>query len=117
MDPEIIESNPVTLSEVKNELRRIKKRDDELSFRGNKTEEHINALHVLPESTAKEIYAEIEKLNILRMKPKHIVKIIDVMPSSEAEIKYLFNSFSLTITKENVAKIFKILKPHLPKKK
>jgi DNA-directed RNA polymerase subunit F len=117
MDPQVVESNPVTWSEVKNDLKRIKKRDGELSFRGNKTEEHLNSLHIIPETSAKELFSKIEKLNILRMKPQHIVKIIDLMPSSEAEIKYLFTSMSLTVSKDQTANLFKIIKSYLPEKK
>jgi len=83
MDPEIIESKPISLAEVKSELKKIKKRDEELTFRGNKTEDHINTIHVIAKKGAKEIYASIEKLNVLRMKPKHIIKFIDLMPASE----------------------------------
>ncbi len=117
MEPEIIELTPVSLAEVKNDLKKIKKRDDELTFRGNRTEEHINNLHVISEKDAKEIFEKIDKLKVLRMKPKHIIKFIDVMPSSEAEVKYIASSLSLTVSKENVTKIFKIIDKFIPKKK
>ena len=117
MEPEIIESNPISLAEVKKELKKIKKRDDELTFRGNKIEEHINALHVISEKDALEIYGKIDKLKILRMKPKHIIKFVDVMPSSEAEVKYVAGWLSLTVSKENITKIFKIIDKYIPKKK
>jgi len=77
MEPEIIEMKPISLSEVKKELKKIKKRDEELTFRGNKVEDYINSIHVISEKDAKEIYEEIEKLKILRMKPQHIIKFID----------------------------------------
>jgi len=117
MDPNVIEMNPVSLSEVKNELKRIKKRDGDLSFRGNKTEDYINSIHVISEKDAKEIYSEIEALNILRLKPEHIVKIIDVMPSSLEEVKFLMSSFSLSVKKEDQEKVFKIIDARIPKKK
>jgi DNA-directed RNA polymerase subunit F len=117
MDPKIIEKIPVSLSEVKNELNRIKKRDDELSFRGNKTEEYINSVHTVSEKVAKEIFGAIEKLKVLRMKAEHIIKLIDLMPKTEAEVKYIVGSMALTVSKENVTKIFKIIKEHIPKVK
>jgi DNA-directed RNA polymerase subunit F len=117
MDPKVMEMNPVSLSEVKNELRRIKKRDDELSFRGNKTEDHINSVHVISEKEFKEIYKEIESLNIMRIKPKHIIKFIDLMPASKAEVKFIASSLSITLTKDQISKIFDIMKDHIPKKK
>jgi DNA-directed RNA polymerase subunit F len=117
MDPKIVEKIPVSLAEVKNELKKIKKRDDELSFRGNKTEEHINSVHIHSEKATKEIFEGIEKLKVLRMKPEHIIKFIDVMPTSQEEVKYIVDSLSLTVSKDNITKIFKIIKEHLPAKK
>ena len=116
MDPEIIEKTPISLAEVKNELSRIKKRDDELSFRGNKTEDYISSLHVISEKAANEIFEKIEKLGILRMKPRHIMKFIDIMPSSEEEVKYVADSLTLTVSKDNLKKLFKIIDGYLPKK-
>lgn len=117
MDPEIIEKTPVSLAEVKSELSRIKKRDDKLSFRGNKTEEHINSVHSVSEKIAKEMFSAIEKLKVLRMKPEHIIKLIDLMPSTEAEVKYVVGSMTLTVSKENITKIYKIIKEHSSAKK
>lgn len=117
MEPEVVELKPISLAEVKKELKRIKKRDEELTFRGNKTEEYINSLHVVSDKDSKQIYEDIEKLKILRMKPKHIIKFIDLMPASEAEVKYIASSLSLTVSKENLTKIFKIVDKYIPKKK
>lgn len=117
MDPEVIKMNPVSLAEVKNELKKIKKRDGELSFRGNKTEDHINSLHVISEKDAKDLFKQIEALNIMRMKPKHIIKFIDVLPASEAEVKFVASSLSLTLTKDQISKLFKLMDDKIPKKK
>ncbi len=117
MDPETIEKTPISLSEVKKELDKIKKRDDELSFRGNKTEDYINSVFTVSEKVSKEMFGAIEKLKVLRMKPGHIIKIIDLMPSTEAEVKYIVGSMTLTVSKENITKIYKIVKEHLPAKK
>jgi len=117
MDPEIIEKIPISLAEVKNELSRIKKRDDELSFRGNKTEDYVSSIHVVSEKAAKEMFEKISKLEILRMKPRHIVKFIDIMPTSEQEVKYVADSMNLTVSKDNLKKLFKIIDAYIPKKK
>lgn len=117
MDPEIIEKTPISLAEVKNELSRIKKRDDELSFRGNKTEDYVNSIHAVSEKAANEMFKKIKKLEILRMKPQHIVKFIDIMPASEEEVKYVVDSMNLTVSKDNLKKLYKIIDEYIPKKK
>jgi len=117
MDPQVIEMTPVTLAEVKNELKRIKKRDEELNFRGNKSEDYINSIHVISEKEAKELYAEIEKVGILRIKPEHIVKIVDLMPSTLEETKYVVQSMGLTITKDALSKLYKTISKHTSEKK
>ena len=45
VDPEIISKEPITLTELKSELKAIKKRDTELSFRGNRTEYRTSRPH------------------------------------------------------------------------
>ncbi len=114
MDPEVIKMTPVTLAEVKNELNRIKKRDEELNFRGNKSEDYISSLHVISEKAAKELYSAIEKIGILRIKPEHIVKFIDILPSTIEETKYVVQSMGLTTNKENISNLFKVISEYLP---
>ena len=39
--PEVIEKSSMSMAALREELAKIKKRDGELSFRGNKTEEYV----------------------------------------------------------------------------
>lgn len=109
MRPEIIKETPVTLAEAKGDLTRIKKRDGELTFRGNKTEEYLEQFAAVEEKKAKEIYKKIEALEIPRLKEAHICKMIDIMPTTVNELKAILQGQPVTIKEENLKKIVEAL--------
>lgn len=114
---QIIAKEPVCMSDVKDELTKIEKRDGELSFRAQRTKEYLDSVKLPSKAKAKEIREAIEKLEIPRLKENHVNKLIDVMPSSEAEIKVILQGYTVTVTNENIGKIAAIFKENQPKKK
>ncbi|MBW2972145.1 hypothetical protein KY359_03860 [Candidatus Woesearchaeota archaeon] len=103
--PQIIEETPITMAELKEELKKIKKRDEALNFRAEKTEEYLDQFVKLKDKDAKELYKKIEALDVPRMKPEHIVKLVDIMPTNSEEVKILLQGYTITVTKENMKKI------------
>lgn len=101
----IIKENPVTMAEVKDELSKIQKKVGELNFRSNKTYAYLQEFSKLSTKKSKELFEEILKLEIPRLKEDHIVKIVDTLPKSAEEIKSLLSGFTITITNENAKKI------------
>ena len=114
---EIIEKKPINMSDLREELADIKKRDGELSFRGAKTEEYVTEFASLKPKQAEELYAKVEKLNIPRMKDSYINKIIDMLPASVAELKVIMQGYALPVTNENLKKIVDCVAEFIPKKK
>jgi len=114
---EILQKEAVGMSDVKDELSRIEKRDGELSFRAQRTKEYLNAVKLSSKTKAKELRDAIEKLEIPRLKDTHITKLVDLMPSSDAEIKVILQGYTLTVSNDNVSKIAHIFKDAAPKKK
>ncbi|MFH1589595.1 MAG: hypothetical protein ABIB43_03445 [archaeon] len=108
--PEVIEKTPTNIVEVRQELKRIKKRDGELTFRGNKTEEYINDFAKLSYKDATELIEKLRKLGITRLKEEFINKIVDLMPSSTAELKVILQGYTLSVSKEDMDKIMKVVK-------
>jgi DNA-directed RNA polymerase subunit F len=108
--PQIIEENVISMYELKDEISKIKKRDNELSFRAQKTEEYLNTIDVLSIKKGKELYAEIEKLNIPRLKADHIYKIIDIMPKDIESVKLILQAYTITVSQENIKKIVELIK-------
>ncbi|MCF7867038.1 hypothetical protein K9L67_05955 [Candidatus Woesearchaeota archaeon] len=110
---DLLEKNPMTIMEVKKELEAAQKRDGELSFRGNKTLEYVNLFSKLAITKHNDLKKQLDDLNIPRLKPDHIVKIIDFLPKSVAELDVLLQGYTLTITKENKTKIISAVKEFL----
>jgi len=114
--PDILEETPVTMSALKDELKKIKKRDEELNFRAEKTEEYLQQFEVLKDKDAKELYKKIEDLEIPRLRPEFIVKFIDILPATQEEVKLVLQGATVTVTKENLKRIADVIKEHTAKK-
>ncbi len=115
-EQKILSEEPITMSEVKSELAKIKKRDGELSFRANKTEDYLNQFVELSPKKIAELQKKIEDLKIPRLKDQYIMKVLDLLPTTFEEVKLIFQQFSaLTVTQENMKKIAKTVNDFLKK--
>ena len=110
--PQIISESAMNLAQVKDELARIKKRDDELNFRANKTEGYLNLVAKISGKKAAELYTALEALAIPRLKDAYMHKIIDVCPQTVKELKVVLQGYTLTVTAENMQKIVDVVKQH-----
>src|SRR3989338_1361823 len=100
--PKVINEKHMSLSEVKVEIENIKKRDKELGFRTQKTDEYLQ--HFVQNDT-KKLSDSLHKLEIARLKEEHIAKIADLLPKSMEDLKGILQGYTLTVTKENMKKI------------
>ncbi len=98
------------MAEVNVILEKIKKRDKELIERATKTHEYINKITKTSDKEIKELKTKLEKSDIARLKPKHITKIIDIMPNDMDSLKTLFASEPITLKQEDLSKILECLK-------
>ena len=113
-DVQIISETPINAYQLKKELERIKKRDSELNFRANKTEEYLNQIAAV--KNADELFGKISKLDIPRLREQHIHKIVDVMPTTLNELKVVLQSYTITINNESMKKIVDTINEFLEKK-
>jgi DNA-directed RNA polymerase subunit F len=109
----LISERPITMAELKLELEKVKKRDEELNFRANKTEEYINQVISIDPKKAGELRGKLEKLNVPRLREEHIAKVIDVAPTTVEEVSAIAQAFTISITKDNMKKIADILKEYV----
>lgn len=116
MKPKIINEEPMSIAEVKASLDNIKKRDGELTFRGNKTEDYVNQFAVVEKKKASELLEKLEKLNIPRLKEQHIKKIMDVLPRTAKEVKVILQGYAVTVKAEDMKKIADTVAEFAPKK-
>jgi DNA-directed RNA polymerase subunit F len=117
VEAKIIEQKPISMAQLKEEIKEIKKRDEELGFRTAKIAEYLETVKVLKEKEVEEIFTKVEKLSVPRLKEMHIYKIIDLMPANMTELKNIIQGYGLTITNDNLEKILEIMSDYLPKKK
>jgi len=117
MNPEVKEEQPISIYDLKREVSKIKRREDELGLRTGKTEEYLNQFVVLKQKDAEDLEKELIKLDIPRLKDHHIKKILDLLPATVEELKVVLQGYTLTVTKDNMAKIVKVIQKYLPKEK
>jgi DNA-directed RNA polymerase subunit F len=103
--PEIVSEAPISLVHLKAELEKIKKRDGELNFRSQRTEEYLTQFVTLSEKQADDLFGKIQKLDIPRLKDTHIYKIIDMMPKTVEDLKAILQAYTITVKQENLKKI------------
>jgi len=100
---EIISETPINVYELKEELVKIKKRDKELNFRAQKTEEHLAS--AAEHKDAAKLFDKLNKLGISRLRDIHIHKIIDIMPASVKDLKIILQGYTVSVSNENMKKI------------
>lgn len=112
MARKILSETPINASEVKGILEEIQQREKELSFRAQRTLEHLQATNVLPPKKAKELENALAKLEIPRLKDQYVHKLIDILPKTQDEVKLILQGYALTVTNENCKKIADTIAEH-----
>ncbi len=107
---EIINEMPLTMAELKEKLDEVKKRDKELKNKALKTYEYLNKFVNIKNKEVIKLKEEIAKLQIPRLKERHINKIIDIMPHDMEILKLIFVGDNITLKQEDLDKILKITK-------
>ena len=113
-DMQIVSESPINIYQLKKELEHIKKRDSELSFRSNKTEEYLNQIAV--HKHAEELFDKITKLNVPRLREQHIHKIIDIAPITTNDLKVILQGYTIALNNESMKKIVETINEFLEKK-
>ncbi len=105
----VMEEAPIAMADLKAQLAAVQSEDVPLSFRGEKTKAYLENFS---EHEAKETaeYAEkIRALEIPRLKERHVVKVLDVMPKDLDSIRLLFSNETITIKEEDLKKILDVI--------
>ena len=108
----LINEKSLSISELKEELGDIEKRDTKLSARGEKTKEYLNYATQINAKKSKELKEKLSKLEISRLKERHFNKILDMMPKNEDMVKAIFVGENITIKPEDIVKILETVKDY-----
>ncbi len=106
---EIINEAPLTMIETKEMLKDLKGKEKELPVRLNKTIEYLQQYAKGDNKKVKEIKDRLNKLDITRLRERHAVKIIDVMPKDIDSLKLVFSGENVTLKQEDLQKILDAL--------
>ena len=106
----VLNETPLSSLELKDKMEAIKKRDKEFGNKATKTYEYLNTFVTVKPKEAEDIKKKITDLNIPRLRDRHIIKILDVMPRDIESLKMIFSGENITIKQEDINKIFEILK-------
>lgn len=107
-DLKLQEEKPLTMVEVQEELKKIEKRDKELTVRATKTKEYLNKF-VKKDEKVNELRKKLEELEISRLKEKQIVKVIDLKPKDLDSLKAILGG-EITLKQEDLKKVLECIK-------
>ena len=97
----------VTLAEAKKILE-AKAKEKELGYEQKNALEHLRKFSKVNEKTANEMTGELKKIEKLR--DRHIVAIVNMLPSDLDELRLLFTNEVVTLSEEDKKKIISIVK-------
>lgn len=109
MAKKIISQVPINAAQLHDELKKIQKRDEELGFRAQKTVDYLEQLNIMDVKKADELYKKLEALDVPRLRDMHFNKLIDVLPTTEKDVKFVLQGYAVTVTNENCKKIAEVI--------
>ncbi len=105
----IVSQVPVSMAHVKEELVRIKERDQGLGVRAERTAEYLNQMTPETVKQVDKVIKAVHELQVPRLTDEHIVKMVDLHATSEEKIKIISQGWAVTISKENIKKIADVI--------
>ncbi len=107
MSPEDEQVKPVSISEVKNILKKVNKDRKELIYEQRIALEHAQKFSKINIKKTEEMIKELLKLDFIQ--EFHAYKIADILPKNEDDIKTLFAKERITIGENESKKILNIV--------
>jgi DNA-directed RNA polymerase subunit F len=105
-----MEKRCITLSEVKNILKKAQREREELIYEQKTALKHAEAFARLSVSKAKKLVEELLKEGL---EEKHAYKITDLLPTHEDDIKMIFAKERVSPSGESIKKILDIVSKYI----
>lgn len=106
-DMKIIEEKSVSYPEARKLLEK-KEAEKELGYEQKNALEHLRKFSKLSEKKAKEMEEGLGKIE--RLKPRHIISIINIMPEDMDDLKVLFSSEVINLSEDEKKQILSTVK-------
>ena len=97
----------VTISEVKNILKKIEKERPELTYEQRIALEHSNKFSKLTNQKSKDLIKDLMKLEFIE--EIHAYKIVDLLPKNSEDIKTIFAKERLNLDENKIKEIIKLV--------
>ena len=107
-DIEILNERPLTLTEVRLRLAEVEKQ--KLMDVPKKLKEYLDIFAQQDAKKNDTLVKELKGLGILRLKDKHIVGIVNIMPKDLDGLKAIFTTENITLRQEDMVKIIEAVK-------
>jgi len=104
------EARPVSLSEVKNILKKVEKDREELNYEQRIALEHANMFVKLPVKKTEEMIKELLKIEFIQ--EIHAHKIADILPKNEDDVKTIFAKERITLDENKIKNILEIVRKY-----
>ncbi|MCK4332516.1 MAG: hypothetical protein KAV40_02935 [Thermoplasmatales archaeon] len=98
---------PVSLSEVKNMLKKIEKERKELIYEQRIALEHAQKFAKLSVKQTKDLIKDLMKLE--NIGESHAYKIADILPTTEDDVKAIFAKERFTLSESGIKNILKVI--------
>jgi len=92
----ILERTPLTLNEVEEILKDLPE-----SEKKQEMDLFLKKFIKIKSSEASKMILELEKLDLVKLKKEHIIKIVDLLPEDTSDIIKIFNDLSLSEDETN----------------
>jgi len=99
----ILERTPITMNEVEEILESLPD-----SEKKQQMELFLKKFLKTKSTQAKKISGDLEKLDLIKIKNEHIIKIIEILPEDSSDINKIFTDVSLN--EDEISKILGIVK-------
>jgi len=104
----VLEEIPLSLAALKQSLHVLKEQGP-LPFRAEKTSAYLDAFPLLSVKEAEDVAQNIRALNITRLKERHVVKIVDILPKDLDSVRLVLAQETLTVKDEDLKKILDVI--------
>ncbi len=108
----IVEKKPLSLAEVKEIVSQKAKemKEDEENARITNVNAILKKVVKLKADESRKLKEELEKLNILKLKEKDLIKIIDFMPEDPEDIRKIFFGQGINLDENEINSILTKIK-------
>lgn len=105
---DIEEKRTVTVAEAKEILKEVKRQN----YVQKQALEYASKFSKMTTSKAKKLTDELLEAGIPRIKDRHLVKLVDLMPKTHDEMRAIFAKEEIAFTKQDMDKVLEILEKY-----